>query len=635
MSSPFFRNSRNTHQDVDIVSPEKIERVKNEVISIMAPRDNVKNVNQRSALDQALNRFPKNEWRNIRRKKRQSAFIIGSLPIMNNYIGKTSKHYSQLIKNITVDQNMEELLNDIRKSKIRGMKARAKLIKNIRKVMLQCAVAKMKKRLDEYERDQQRRQQILAAQSHDRAQSEFYQFWTSSHVIGTLFGDFGDNTKHEILNKWLNNGYHKKSNIWNLFNKENEIHKLFDVMEFDIKLYSFGSTIFEKDAKGGYFYTILDGQVSIWIPSKGTSGKWEKLKVLEAPQCFGELALFPNGTGKRNATCLSMGQCLMLLVSKENYLKYIHEKIMKKQKKNAKMYQHLKRSSSKENLERLAIIATIAMEQIFEPLTVIIPDKIHEFNDDIQFDKNSIYVIKSGVVSLCVSSEKQRDMTLKKGKANTRSSQSSFLELGAGSIIDCRTMYLMGIKRYNHRNIYKYEQSVVKRIYYIAKTNVVVEKFKLNSFIEVGGFNLHSLYQVAKMELFIVIQNYKKTNGVNIIHQQWDKVFNIKEDKVIDLKKHRYTNPAILNTNIWYKSPLELYEINEQKQLQSDEKSDDTNSCEIIEFDETPSKTETPSDVDSNYHYDPITAIPICSAPLPDPLKVIKVSYKDLPSIFK
>lgn len=297
----------------------------------------------------------------------------------------------------------------------------------------------------------------------------------------------------------------------------------------------------------------------------------ERIKCITCPVSFGELALFPGGDGLRNATCVARSQCLVLLIDGANYLQHIYAKIMRWRNKTAGCYTHLKRNSSKANLERLTIVASIAIAETLEPLHVVIPDRVHSFKEERQLDAESIYMIHSGTVGICLSSDGRCDLTLKRGRAMTWSSQTPLFELGAGSIIDIRVLHAVGMKRFtaSRKNrllfarLSEDETAIANRIYYIAKTKVVLQKFKLNTFVEVGKFDLFALCNVARMELGLVIDRYNEHRHKLERQRQWKRM--LKQRKRVSMQEKRANDPGILGSALHDKEPLELFKMNTRR----------------------------------------------------------------------
>lgn len=613
-----------------------------------------------------------------------------------------SQHWSVLMRDMTIKHDMPEFLEKLRASKLRAMKLKQRLIKAVRRLILQRAVQRMKKRLELYNQQQKSRQTLLKMQSESlmnrravTSRDSFTNFWRRMRKFRgsvSFVGKFDESVEKEILRRWMKQ-HHLSSTVWSLFD-EGEIDELFKTMEWSIKIWNYGTAIFKKGDDGKYFYTILDGEISLWILKDGIvidtnpppdstkkgivdaankavggfqqtpheqsdMGKWEKILTLQSPVSFGELALFPNGTGKRNASCVARNQCLMLLIDKENYLRFIHERIMRTRNERARLYSHFKRNTSAANLEKLVIIASIGMlirfvslcyvdwlslhwcvlcvaiEQIVEALHVIIPDRIHAAKDEIHFDKQSVYLIKEGTVGLCFSSEKKRDLTLQRGRATAWSSQHPFLELGPGSIVDCRVLYEVGMTRFGSKGVDGFDKldelqmRDYDRIYYIAKTQVILQKFKLNTFVQIGNFDLFALCRVAKMELYLVMERYNE-HKQTLAEMDRKRILKRTEVKG-EIRRRRLQNPGILRSSMYDKSPLELYQMKEKDGMLSAMRMSGTNpSMDIVESEQfsifsagNPTMPLNLTGTMNRY-----------STPLPPPLKIIRVPRNELPAIF-
>ena len=146
-----------------------------------------------------------------------------------------SKHWTVLIRNLTTHHDMDQILVQVRASKLRAMALRKRLIKAVRRLILQRAVAKMKKRVDEYNQTQRSRQSLLKLYGRKRrerrenrlshnikAQQSFQDAWRSMQ------------TQNQILTKWMRE-YQHTSTVWSLFSRK-EIDTLFKTMKWEIKV---------------------------------------------------------------------------------------------------------------------------------------------------------------------------------------------------------------------------------------------------------------------------------------------------------------------------------------------------------------------------------------------------------------
>ena len=316
MSNISFRNLQNDDRAVCYKAGRNIFPANKVTDPIISSTNNpLKRRSRFYSFDSALRRFPSNKW-NTRRCTLQC-----------NQIKQGPRYWHQVVKGTQNQENVESLIQKVKESKKRAKQSRQKLIKTINRVQFQCDLKKMKVRLEHYNKKKQ-------VKYNTKQQKSFDEFWRSFSILCTLFDEFDQHTQNEILSKWMKQ-YYKQCDIWSLFT-ELEISEIFQEMNFEIKLYSAGQTLFSKGKKGRYFYTILAGNVSIWTNNK-TNHKWEKIKILERTSVFGELALFPSGITKRNATCITDSKCLLMLINKQNYLKYLHDKIMKSRKKPAEI----------------------------------------------------------------------------------------------------------------------------------------------------------------------------------------------------------------------------------------------------------------------------------------------------------
>ena len=82
---------------------------------------------------------------------------------------------------------------------------------------------------------------------------------------------------------------------------------------------SSGERIFRKGDPGVCMYMILAGRIQIYMESN--DGKVAMLRVLEAGQFFGEMALLDGG--KRSASALTLTPCVFFTLERANFLNLI------------------------------------------------------------------------------------------------------------------------------------------------------------------------------------------------------------------------------------------------------------------------------------------------------------------------
>ena len=220
----------------------------------------------------------------------------------------------------------------------------------------------------------------------------------------------------------------------------------------------------------------------------------------------------------------------------------------------------------------------------------------------------------------------------------TWSSQTPFFELGPGSIIDIRVLHAVGRRRFtaSRKNRLLFarltadETAIANRIYYIAKTKVVLQKFKVDTFVEVGKFDLFALCNVARMELGLVVDRYNEYRHKLERQREWKKM--VKQRKRVSMREKRANDPGILGSALHDKEPLELYKMNTNR----------LSRFRIRIPVPVPTRKErslhfaTGTDSDEQVHR--MSIMPRASwahsEPLPEPLEIIHVPRDELPPEF-
>jgi CRP-like cAMP-binding protein len=103
-----------------------------------------------------------------------------------------------------------------------------------------------------------------------------------------------------------------------------------------------GEPVFSKGDEGTHFYVILRGSVSVHISADLSSA----VNFVEEGQCFGELALINDE--KRTATILSRENCVILLVSKDNYRQILQRQQVRMTKEKVACFAELPHFSTDE-----------------------------------------------------------------------------------------------------------------------------------------------------------------------------------------------------------------------------------------------------------------------------------------------
>lgn len=97
---------------------------------------------------------------------------------------------------------------------------------------------------------------------------------------------------------------------------DEELESILDAPANDIVTYQPPETIIEEDGEGDCMYIILDGVVDVKIRAVG--GQEITIATLKQGEFFGEQALLPGSSGRRNATVRALKPCRLLRISRHH-----------------------------------------------------------------------------------------------------------------------------------------------------------------------------------------------------------------------------------------------------------------------------------------------------------------------------
>lgn len=97
---------------------------------------------------------------------------------------------------------------------------------------------------------------------------------------------------------------------------DNELQSILDAPANDVVTYQPPEIIIEEDEEGDCMYIILDGVVDVKIRAVG--GQEITIATLKQGEFFGEQALLPGSSGRRNATVRALKPCRLFRISRRH-----------------------------------------------------------------------------------------------------------------------------------------------------------------------------------------------------------------------------------------------------------------------------------------------------------------------------
>ena len=86
-----------------------------------------------------------------------------------------------------------------------------------------------------------------------------------------------------------------------------------------LSTYEAGKVVFHEDEPGSTLQVIAAGSVRIYIPAEG--GEEAPLALLNAGDCFGELALLDGGS--RTASAVTLARTAILTLERDEFLRFV------------------------------------------------------------------------------------------------------------------------------------------------------------------------------------------------------------------------------------------------------------------------------------------------------------------------
>jgi len=123
-----------------------------------------------------------------------------------------------------------------------------------------------------------------------------------------------------------------------------EFHR--SIIDATLKIYKKDDVIFKEGDDGDGFYLIRSGTVK--IIKKRADGQEYIVTYLHVGSYFGEMALLPEGTGKRNATIVAATNAEFIHLAKQDFLELLHN--------HPQLHENIQRQMQQRNLEAVIIL---------------------------------------------------------------------------------------------------------------------------------------------------------------------------------------------------------------------------------------------------------------------------------------